>query len=279
MKIISQYASLKGTRSSNEDSHNIYNCNDQKNTGECPINFFAVYDGHGGKFVSNFLSEYLYHFFIDKRVKYPLSKDYVNKVFTAFQELLFEKYSDKSTDCGSTALIVCHYKNNDKNYLNVINLGDSRCVLCRNNIGVPLTLDHKPMAPLEKTRIESMGGKITKTGDTHRIVNLSVSRSFGDKDCSPYVSHVPDIYNYKIDNNDKFIIIACDGLWDVMTSQEAVNFVIDNCYDKNGNRLPDPILKEDNSNKKEFISYKIAEHAIKLKCEDNVTCIIVFFDK
>ena len=76
------------------------------------------------------------------------------------------------------------------------------------------------------------------------------------------------MYKYKITNKDKFIIIACDGLWDVMIPQDAVNFVLKNCYDCDMVRI----------NHKINISRKLAEEAIKKESGDNVTCIVVFFD-
>jgi serine/threonine protein phosphatase PrpC len=46
---------------------------------------------------------------------------------------------------------------------------------------------------------------------------------------------MPDIFLYKLEKNDKFFVMACDGLWDVLQNQDVVNFVLTNCYDNNGN--------------------------------------------
>ena len=58
------------------------------------------------------------HFFIDKNVRYPLDKTYVNNVYDQLQNILFTKYEDKSTECGSTCLIVCHYREFENDYIN-----------------------------------------------------------------------------------------------------------------------------------------------------------------
>jgi serine/threonine protein phosphatase PrpC len=168
---------------------------------------------------------------------------------------------------GSTSIIVIRYDQ----FLNIINLGDSRCVLCRDNIGISLTKDHKPNWPEEQQRIENEGGKIYYDGDDWRIGDLSVSRAHGDLGANPFVSYLPDIYKYKIDKTDKFIILACDGVWDVLSPQDAVNFVLEMCYE---NIKGIYTRKNKNIN----IAKKLGEHSIKMGSGDNITAIIVFYD-
>jgi protein phosphatase 2C len=262
------FVSLKGERKTNEDAHNIILGLNREDAKMAKVNYYGIYDGHGGKFVSNFLSENLPHLFIANNVSYPLDTKYVNTVYDKVQSILFTKHVKEATECGSTCLVVCHFKENQKDFLNIMNTGDSRCVMCRNNIGIPLTRDHKPDWPDETSRITKLGGTIRKDGNTYRINDLSVSRAFGDKESSKFVIHTPDIYKYRITNKDRFIIIACDGLWDVVSCQDAVNFVLKNCYDLDMKRI----------NHKVNISRKLAEMAIQMDSGDNVTCIVVFFD-
>ena len=114
-----------------------------------------------------------------------------------------------------------------------------------------------------------MGGKPYFDGDDWRIKDLSVSRAFGDFDAEPYLTNMPDIFRYKIDKNDKFIIFACDGVWDVLQNQDVVNFVLNECYDKDLNvRI----------NKNLNIAKKLAEHALQKGSTDNLTIIIYFLD-
>lgn len=262
------FVSLKGDRTSNEDSHNIVLGLNNTNGKMAKVNYYGVYDGHGGQFVSNFLSQNIPHFFIENRVKYPLDVAYVNKVCDQVQNILCTKHEKHATECGSTCLMVCHFKEENREYLNIINTGDSRCVLCRSNVAIPLTLDHKPDWPNELNRIGKLGGTVRKDGSTYRINDLSVSRAFGDKESCQFVTHKPDLYKYRITKKDKFIIIACDGLWDVVSNQEAINFVLKNCYDSEMKRI----------NPKINIARKLAEMAIDLESGDNVTCIVVFFE-
>lgn len=260
-------ASLKGLRSSNEDFHNIIlGINDE----DIRVNFYSVYDGHGGKYVSQFLSENLPQFFVTKNVKYPLDETYINNVYDKIQNVLFTKHEKHATECGSTCLVVCHFKQNGSDWLNIMNTGDSRCVICKDNIAIPLTKDHKPEWPDEFNRITLLGGKIRKDGSVYRINDLSVSRAFGDKESCEFVTHRPELFQYKL-SNDKFMILACDGLWDVMNSQDAVNLVLKTCYDSNMKRTD---LKDDGKN----IAKLLASTAIKMGSGDNITCIVVFFD-
>jgi serine/threonine protein phosphatase PrpC len=278
------YVSKKGLRKSNEDSHSIYTCLD-KGADEPNINLYAVYDGHGGKYVSNYLSKNLPGCFVHPKVSYPLRKNYVNGIYDAIEKELYRKHTDHVTECGSTCLVVCHYRVNGKEYIDVMNTGDSRLVACNKSfISTQITLDHKPSTPLEKRRLQRLGARIDKElwcdRGTWRINDLSVSRAFGDKASEKYVVCKPDLYTHQITNNLEFIIIGCDGLWDVVSNQEAVDMVIDNCYDCDMKRIENPketVKSSDNSDLN--IADMLANYAIKEKgSDDNVTIIVVFFN-
>ena len=146
-------------------------------------------------------------------------------------------------------------------------MGDCRCVICRNNIAIPLTKDHKPNWPEENHRISKLGGTIEFDKVDWRIGDLSVSRAFGDVEHYPYVIHYPDIFTYEIIEKDKFIVLACDGLWDVLSNQDVVNYILMECYD---NTLTTRINHSVN------IAKKLADYAIKKKSTDNITVVVIF---
>jgi len=244
-------SSKKGRRDTYEDTHKIIR-NDK-------IKFIMINDGHGGNIISNFLKQKLPKFFIDNRLTYPLNPNYIIDVFKHIQEVIKTKFRKIANESGSTCLIIICYKDNNDKYLLTINLGDSRAIISKNNKAYPLTIDHKPNNDIEKKRIEDLGGVLDFDGSDWRISNLAVSRSFGDIDVEPYISCVPDIFRYKIEKDDKFVVVACDGLWDVMTNQEVSNFV----------------LKQ---NKTENIAEKLAIYAIKKGSTDNLTIIIMFIN-
>ncbi|ARF09758.1 serine/threonine protein phosphatase [Indivirus ILV1] len=258
--------SLKGARKQNEDTHVVILNNDGQNKKLKDINFFAVFDGHGGKEVSEFLKATLPKYFINPKVQYPLHKEYVVNVYNTIQNEL--KNTPYAKNTGSTGLVVSHFKTNDGQYLNIMNTGDSRCILCRDNFAMPLTKDHKPNWPEEYYRITQLGGKIEFDQYDWRIKDLSVSRAFGDLDATPYVTHLPDLFKYKLDKSDKFIIICCDGMLETLSNSDAVNFVLLNCYSKD---------TKTRINKEVNIAKKLAEYAYKKGSGDNISIIVVFF--
>jgi protein phosphatase 1L len=259
------FDSLKGSRDQNEDKHYVLVNDDNKNPTLKNINMFAVFDGHGGKTVSKYVSEVLPKFFTKKELKYPLSEKYINQVYDEVQGQLIASQSAK--ECGSTSLVVLQYEDKGKEWLSVLNSGDSRCVICRDNLALPLSKDHKPSWPDEQYRINSLGGKIVSDGYELRIKSLSVSRAFGDVAATPYVTHRPEIYKYEISPKDKFIVLGCDGLWDVLSCQDVVNFILYSCYDNcTTKRINQPTN----------IAGKLGEFAIKKGSTDNITIIIAF---
>jgi len=121
----------------------------------------------------------------------------------------------------------------------VANAGDSRCVLSRNGQAVPLSEDHKPNLPGERERITKAGGDVLRqqVGSIvqYRVCgNLNLSRSIGDLEykknrmlqpCEQMISATPDVLTVRRVAGDEFILLACDGIWDVVGSQEAVDFI------------------------------------------------------
>ena len=261
--------SLKGRRDKNEDGHNIIVNSKGQNPQINNIDFFAIYDGHGGPEVSNYVKDNLPEYFIDKRIEYPLSKRYVFNVYDYIQNSL--QNFQPAQYSGSTGLVVIMFKHKGSLYLNIISNGDCRCILCRDNFALPLTKDHKPHWPEERHRIERAGGRISFDGYDYRISrggsSLSVSRSFGDFDTVPYITHKPDIFRYALDTKDKFIVMACDGLWDVLKNDEVANFILTNCYD---NTLNNRINQQVN------VAEKLAAYALDKGSTDNITIIVIF---
>jgi serine/threonine protein phosphatase PrpC len=259
--------SIKGLRDQNEDKHDIIINRDGRHSNLKAVNFFAVFDGHGGKEVSKYIQKNLPQYFLDNRISYPISKRYVSNVYDHIQKSLKQhRFSNYS---GTTSLVVVNFKNRGDSYLNIMNTGDSRCILCRDNFALPLTKDHKPHWPEEKDRIEKLGGRILFDGHDWRIKDLSVSRAFGDLDTTPYVSHRPDLYRYKLDKNDKFFVLACDGLWDVLSNSDVVNFILLNCYDSSTKKR---------INKNMNVAKKLSEYAMRKGSTDNITIIVVFLN-
>ncbi|XP_060186913.1 protein phosphatase 2C 77-like isoform X1 [Lycium barbarum] len=118
---------------------------------------------------------------------------------------------------GSTAVVAVV----SPTHIIVANCGDSRAVLCRAKLPMPLSVDHKPNREDECTRIEELGGKVINW-DGHRVSGvLAVSRSIGDRYLRPYVIPDPEMMFVPRVKEDDCLILASDGLWDVLTNEEA----------------------------------------------------------
>lgn len=265
------FSSLIGKRDTNEDGHFISLNKNMQNIKYAPVDLFGIFDGHGGSEVSKFLSIEFPKYLVNTSIKYPWSKKQIITICDKIQERL--KVFDYSYRVGSTALIVAVFEVENTKWINILNTGDCRAVICNTkNIGVQLTKDHSPNTFSENNRINELGGKPKLDDGIWRIQNLSVSRSFGDFDTFPYVTHRPDIYRYQI-HNERFLIIACDGLWESLTNDSAVEFVLNNCYSiKNKITTRNKNITENN------ISKQLANYAINKGSQDNISVIIIFFD-
>ncbi|XP_049792766.1 probable protein phosphatase CG10417 isoform X4 [Schistocerca nitens] len=136
---------------------------------------------------------------------------------------------EPGSDSGCTA-VVALLKGQE---LYVANAGDSRCVVCRNGQAVEMSLDHKPEDECELERIEKAGGKVTTDGRVNGGLNLS--RAIGDhaykqaEKLPPeeqMITALPDVRTLMIDpKEDEFMVLACDGIWNFMSSQDVVDFV------------------------------------------------------
>lgn len=147
----------------------------------------------------------------------------------------------------------------------VANAGDSRAVLGKRGRAVELSTDHKPNSTSEKIRIEKLGGVIY---DGYLNGQLSVSRSLGDwhlkgpKGSSFPLSSEPELKEVVLTEEDEFLIIGCDGLWDVMSSQCAVTITRKELMLHN-----DP----------EKCSKELVREALRRNSCDNLTVLVVCF--
>ncbi|KAJ7341151.1 hypothetical protein JRQ81_004940 [Phrynocephalus forsythii] len=204
--------------------------------------FFAVYDGHAGSRVANYCSNHLLEHITNNEdfrgteqpgsALEPSVENVKSGIRTGF--LKIDEYMRNFSDLrngmdrsGSTAVGVMI----SPEHIYFINCGDSRAVLYRNGQVCFSTQDHKPCNPREKERIQNAGGSVMI-----RRVNgsLAVSRALGDYDykcvdgkgpTEQLVSPEPEVYEIVRAEEDEFIVLACDGIWDVMSNEELCEFV------------------------------------------------------
>jgi serine/threonine protein phosphatase PrpC len=211
--------------------------------------FFGVFDGHGGSAVAEFASKHLPGEVLAKGAAHPA--DALAAAFASVDERIRSDLQNSADTLGDAAVSriprnladhvgctanVCLVS---KEFITCANAGDSRAVLCRAGKAVPLSVDHKPNDPAERERIHNAGGFVQCTGRgpiTHYRVNgnLNLSRSLGDfqykrrKDLgheAQIITCAPECKVLGRGAQDEFIILACDGIWDVLSSQDAVDFI------------------------------------------------------
>ncbi|XP_017779249.1 PREDICTED: probable protein phosphatase 2C T23F11.1 [Nicrophorus vespilloides] len=218
---------MQGWRINMEDSHtHILSLPDDPGTA-----FFAVYDGHGGAKIAEYAGKNL-HKLITKRCEYK-DGDVVKAMEMAFLEIddiMLIEESLKNEQAGSTAVTMIIKDNT----VFCANVGDSRAIASVNGKVQPLSFDHKPTNEKEYNRITAAGGWV----EYNRVNgNLALSRALGDftfkrnekkKPEDQIVTAFPDVEVHKINENWEFIVLACDGIWDVMKNEEVVAFVREN---------------------------------------------------
>jgi len=281
--MVTHIFSTQGKRDYQEDSLYIrIDSNDKKKSIETEtfekinIDIFGVFDGHGGADVSKTISKMLPEYFYKRNIledNTPKPNNKFNKfivsTFDDIQNKLNVKYKE-STSQGSTVCMCFIYDFKGRKCITSCWVGDSRAIACNNYLmAESLTLDHKPDGILEKKRIESLGGTVTfEKHDVPRINGIiAVSRSLGDFDQKKYIEHKPDITHFIC--NFKFIVVATDGLWDVMSNQMVCDFVLNCIIEK------PKVLTSNQQTKSEFnIAYRLTQKAMELNSQDNITVIV-----
>lgn len=218
------------------------------------VGMFGVYDGHGGVGAAEYIQQNL----LSNLIKHPKfisdTKTAITETYNHTDSEFLKSHSTEPRDAGSTAstaIIV-----GDR--LLVANVGDSRAVICKGGQAIAVSKDHKPDQSDERKRIENAGGFVMWAG-TWRVGGvLAVSRAFGDKLLKQYVVAEPDIEEEVVDSSLEFLILASDGLWDVVTNEEAVEMV-------------KPIQSPQEA------ADKLLEEACKRGSSDNITVVIVRF--
>lgn len=223
-------SAMQGWRMEMEDAHV---CETQSFCKNCSI--FGVFDGHAGPKAANYCAKNLVrsiteNFSKDKMDSEPKEEEVVSAIRKGFFKLDEELKPHLNDDrSGTTAVIAVVMP--DKIIWG--NCGDSRGFLCRKGSPFFATVDHKPYNDGEKYRIEKAGGTVMM-----QRVNgsLAVSRALGDFDYKrnnqlesyeQLVSPEPEIDARKRDHdNDEFLLLACDGIFDVMTNEQVIEYVL-----------------------------------------------------
>ena len=142
----------------------------------------------------------------------------LHDAFTRTDAEFAEADGDAASLVGTTAVVALV----GTRKLYVANCGDSRAVLCRGGGALPLTDDHKAAREDETARVEAAGGQILFWNGVRVMGVLAVSRAIGDRGLRPFVIAAPEVTIVGRRHDDELLLLASDGLWDVLSNAEAV---------------------------------------------------------
>ncbi|KAJ1693680.1 hypothetical protein LUZ63_010378 [Rhynchospora breviuscula] len=256
--------SERGIKSYMEDEHvcidNLVQHLSAPPSFPAPGAFYGVFDGHCGTDAARFVKSNLLKFIIeDNHFPHSMHKA-IRSAFMKADHALADSIS-LDHNSGTTVLTALIFEKT----LLIANLGDCRAVLSKRGKAVDMTKDHKPTCKFEKVRIEKLGGTVF---DGYLNGQLSVSRALGDwhmkggKGSICPLTGEPELHEAILTQEDEFLVIACDGLWDVMSSQCAITMVRKSLMNHN-----DPVL----------CSRELVQEALERNSCDNLTVLVICF--
>lgn len=226
----------------------------------CPGAFYGVFDGHGGTDAASFVRENILRFIVED-THFPVCAKKAMKSAFLKADSAFAKADSLDSSSGTTVLTALIRGRT----MLIANAGDCRAVLGKRGKAIELSKDHKPDSTSERPRIEKLGGVVY---DGYLNGDLSVARAIGDwhmkrPEGSPCpLTAEPELQEKVLCEEDEFLILACDGLWDVMSSQCAVTIARKELMNHN-----DP----------EKCSRELVRQALNWNTRDNLTVVVVCF--
>ncbi|VAH60914.1 unnamed protein product [Triticum turgidum subsp. durum] len=249
-----------GRRETMEDTHFMLTCMSK----EKDVHSFGIFDGHRGAAAAEFsvraVPGFLKQFGHTASPIDALAEAFVRSDTAFREELIAHRKSkriiqkDWHPGCTAvTALIV-------RNKLFVANAGDCRAILSRAGKPFPVTRDHVASCPKERERVIKEGAEVRWQIDTWRVgaAALQVTRSIGDDDLKPAVTALPEITETDLTADDEFLVMASDGLWDVVGNEDVLSII-------------KGTVKEPG-----MCSKRLATEASARGSKDNITVIVVF---
>ncbi|MED6144264.1 hypothetical protein PIB30_014124 [Stylosanthes scabra] len=218
------------------------------------LGLFAIYDGHLGDRVPAYLQKNLFPNILREDEFWEDPTLSISKAYESTDKAILSHSSDLGRG-GSTAVTAILINGSR---LWIANVGDSRAVLSRKGQAIQMTTDHEPNT--ERGSIENKGGFVSNLpGDVPRVNGqLAVSRAFGDKSLKSHLRSDPDVQTSEVDGDTDLLILASDGLWKVMTNQEAVDIA---------RRMKEP----------QKAAKQLTAEALERDSKDDISCVVVKF--
>lgn len=258
---------------------------DESSTGfttETDNGYFAIFDGHAGTYAADWCGKKL-HLVLEETIRknpHTPIPELLDVTFTNCDGQL-EKLPMRNSGCTAVCAVL-RWEDRPRTgtltlpgsdsarssaeqsppaterqrVLYTANVGDARIVLCRGGKALRLSYDHKGSDENESRRVSNAGGLILN----NRVNGvLAVTRALGDSYMKELVTGHPYTTETVLQDDDDFIVLACDGLWDVCSDQDAVDLV---------RHIDDP----------QEASKILVDHALQRFSSDNLSCMIVRLD-
>ncbi|XP_058183559.1 protein phosphatase 2C 51-like [Rhododendron vialii] len=254
------------------------------NKDSAGFDFYGVYDGHGGSCVAHACRDRLHRLLVEEMEEETTSLDWEKVMVGCFGKMDAEVNrsgrvlgaEEGSATVGSTAVVAVV----GEEEVVVANCGDSRAVMSRGGVVVSMSSDHKPDRPDELERIEGAGGRVINWNGNRVLGVLATSRSIGDHYLKPFVIPKPEVKVIKRNSADEFLILATDGLWDVVSNEFACQ-VVKRCLEGrmkrkfqafgNGSKFNE-VVKESRAAEAAAL---LAELAMARGSNDNISVVVV----
>ena len=245
----------KKNREKMEDFHTII----PSLTTNPSSSYFAIFDGHSGEAPAKYCKENLHKILLKNLsiTKFNIEKSLMNSFQEIDNEISKKNFPNDSGTTASVILIYERYNSTIKKserYISCANVGDSKCYLIKRNSIMKISKDHNCNDKEEVERVKKNGGMVFN----NRVFgSLMLTRSIGDREMKNYgVCALPSVNSFKLSNDDFFVVIASDGVWDVVNEKMLFD------------------VFKGNFNGEEF-SKKIIEISLNEDSMDNVSCVVV----
>lgn len=270
-----------------------------------PVHLFGVFDGHGGAHVAALCRERM-HVLIEEELARADSTRVSSEsgggeaeweeMWRGVMKRSYERMDEVAMGTcacgsewfkcgchpmqmalgGSTAVVAVL----SPEHIIVANCGDSRAVLSRGGRAIPLSVDHKPDRSDELARIEAAGGRVIFLNGARVEGILAMSRAIGDKYLKPVVIAEPEITFTKREPEDECLILASDGLWDVLSSDLACQVARECLREKNPPAKAGPQIEEEGAgalypSRSMLAAALLTRLALGRRSADNISVIVV----
>ncbi|KAE9413841.1 hypothetical protein Angca_003730, partial [Angiostrongylus cantonensis] len=288
LQLLSVLGCRRGERDDMQDAHLLL---DNFSLGQSFVkrcSLYAIFDGHAGARAAKYCEEHIPSVLMKKLSSYNdsrLMEKHLKRIFAETFKAVDESFLIEARKMkpvwkdGTT--VTCVLMLNDALY--VANIGDSKvsviernAIVCRKKEDafspIELTVDHNPTMYEERMRIQKAGGTVKQVVDGRVNGIIEVSRSIGDGQFKAHgVTCIPDMKKLTITPSDRFLILACDGLWKSFSNEEAIKYV---------NELLEKSVKGmDDKEIWQQVADELAAEAVRRKCGDNVSVIVVRLHK